>query len=183
MLPLGTALTALAGLAELAGVATRRTTHAARYAQAQALARRLGRWLVVVGDPRVVGATQAHACGDLCVGRDGCPTCPRAIAADVAAGPVTEVPDDSAVVFASCALEYVPDVAAAWAEVMRMAGDRSRIVLVTVQPWTLTAALHPGARWTLTEAQDGSVHAQPVGTGRKLLTLASTVAGVQSIWR
>jgi hypothetical protein len=61
--------------------------------------------------------------------------------------PVTRIADGSAVVYAACVLEYVADVAAAMDEIMRMAGDPEHVFLVTVQPWTLTAALHPRARW------------------------------------
>ena len=61
--------------------------------------------------------------------------------------PVTRIAANSAVVYAACVLEYVPDVAAAMTEILRMAGDPEHVFLVTVQPWTLTAALHPRARW------------------------------------
>ena len=33
------------------------------------------------------------------------------------------------------------------AEILRVAGSVDNIYVVTVQPWTLTAALHPAARW------------------------------------
>ena len=32
-------------------------------------------------------------------------------------------------------------------EIVRIAGEPENIYIVTVQPWTLTAALHPAARW------------------------------------
>lgn len=61
--------------------------------------------------------------------------------------PVQRIAGNSAVVYAACVLEYVPDVGAAMNEILRMAGDPDNVFLVTVQPWTLTAALHPRARW------------------------------------
>ncbi|MCY1007058.1 hypothetical protein OV079_16130 [Nannocystis pusilla] len=32
-------------------------------------------------------------------------------------------------------------------EILRMAGTVENVYVVTVQPWTLTATLHPRARW------------------------------------
>ncbi|MEZ4437085.1 MAG: hypothetical protein R3F65_32210 [bacterium] len=62
-------------------------------------------------------------------------------------GPVARVASDSAVVYAACVLEYVGDLPAAMSEILRMAGAVDNVFVVTVQPWTLTAALHPRARW------------------------------------
>ena len=55
--------------------------------------------------------------------------------------------DDSAVLHVACVLEYVSDLRRSMAEIMRIAGEPENIYLVTVQPWTLTAALHPSAHW------------------------------------
>lgn len=55
--------------------------------------------------------------------------------------------DDSAVVFVACVLEYVDDAQAALNEVLRIAGDVANIYVVTVQPWTFYAQLHPRAKW------------------------------------
>jgi hypothetical protein len=54
---------------------------------------------------------------------------------------------DSAVVYVACVLEYVTDLRRSMDEIMRIAGEPENIYIVTVQPWTLTAALHPAARW------------------------------------
>ncbi len=54
---------------------------------------------------------------------------------------------DSAVVYVACVLEYVTDLRRSMDEIMRIAGDPENIYIVTVQPWTFTAALHPAARW------------------------------------
>jgi len=57
------------------------------------------------------------------------------------------VQDDSAVLYVACVLEYVTDLRRSMDEIMRIAGEPANIYIVTVQPWTLTAALHPAARW------------------------------------
>jgi hypothetical protein len=57
------------------------------------------------------------------------------------------VQDDSAVVYVACVLEYVTDLRRSMDEILRIAGEPENIYIVTVQPWTLTAALHPAARW------------------------------------
>lgn len=146
---------------------------------AEADARKLGRKLVVVGDPGAGLHTRiapAYGCGDLCVDLAGCPGCPAAVAHDLCAGPVPGVEDGGAVVFVSCVLEYVSDPRAAWAECLRMAGDASRVYLVTVQGWTMTAALYPGARWVITRRPDGGIDAAPV-TGLDEARAALTAAG------
>ena len=112
----------------------------------------LHRPLVVVGDPDAGAHTRlyrAYGCGDLCVDLRGCPLCPVVQAADISAGPVPGLADNSAVVFVSCVLEYVEDAPAAARELLRIAGAPENLFLVSVQPWTLTASLYPGARWTV----------------------------------
>ncbi len=51
-------------------------------------------------------------------------------AADLTAGPVPGVADDSAVVFVSCVLEYVSDPEAALLELQRMAGSAENLFIV-----------------------------------------------------
>lgn len=144
------------------------------FKKATDLAASLGRPLVVVGAPRGGAHTrliEAYGCGDVCVDLVGCGSCPTSIQVDLATQRVGPVADDSAVVFVSCVLEYVPDVQSAWREILRMAGDPSRIVLVNVQPWSFTAALYPGARHTVAIV-DGRLEASPVSTTRKVASLA-----------
>jgi hypothetical protein len=57
------------------------------------------------------------------------------------------VQNDSAVLYVACVLEYVTDLRRSMDEILRIAGEPENIYIVTVQPWTLTAALHPAARW------------------------------------
>ncbi len=62
---------------------------------------------------------------------------------------------------------------AALRELQRIAGSPDNLFLVFVEPWTLTAALYPGAQWAGgadTNAQS-KVVMQPVTTARKVATL------------
>lgn len=81
--------------------------------------------------------------------------------------------------FVSCVLEYVKDLDGALREIVRMAGNPDNVFIVTVQPWTLTARLYPGARWRGTVDAAKSVTMQPVGLDEKLAvtgTLALALA-------
>ena len=139
----------------------------------------LHRPLVVVGDPDGGAHTRlyrAYGCGDLCVDLNGCPLCKVVQVADITAGPVPGLADDSAVVFVSCVLEYVGDAAAAVHELRRIAGSPDNLFDVSVQPWTLTAPLYPGARWTAVRDAD-QMTLTPVSPPRKALT-AGALAGL-----
>ena len=148
-------------------------------------ASKLHRPLVVVGDPDSGAHTRlyrAYGCGDLCVDINGCPLCKVVQVADITAGPVPGIADDSAVVFVSCVLEYVGDAAAAVAELRRIAGSPENFFDVSVQPWTITAALYPGARWTAVRSTD-QMTLTPVTQPQKAVT-AGALAGllVASLW-
>ena len=150
----------------------RERTSAFRLAVDRAAA--LGRPLVVVGDPDGGMHTRllrAYGCGDVCVDMNGCPKCPVTVVADITKGPIADIEDNSAVVFVSCVLEYVQDLDAALREVARIAGSSDNVFIVTVQPWTLTARLYPGARWRGTVQPSGSgqgVDMKPVSLEEKL---------------
>jgi hypothetical protein len=124
----------------------RRRRRQAVFAAAQARARELGRTLIVLGAPGA-GLVNVFApdygCGDLCIDLEGCPGCERA-ATGRAEDVLPFIPDDSAVVFVSCTLEYVDDVDLVWRELRRIAGDD--VFAVAVEPWTLTAFFFPGAQ-------------------------------------
>lgn len=144
---------ALAGLAAAESLlAAQRWQHRRdAFAAATRRAQELGRPLVVVGDPNAGAHTRlmpAYGCGDLCIDLRGCPRCLSFCAADITRGPIAGIADDSAVVFVSCVFEYVGDLRAAVAEVARIAGDPRNVFAVTVQPYTFTAVLYPGAKWT-----------------------------------
>lgn len=168
---------ALEGLAAMKRFQTRKDLFAA--AQRRAVV--LGRTLVVVGDPDAGLHTwlkRAYPCGDVCVDLNGCPACPVQVVADLTRDrlPFT---DDSVVVFVSCVLEYVTDVRGAMEELMRVAGP-DNLFIVTVQPWTITAALYPGATWR-DASSDRAFAMQRVSSARKVLyagTLTGLFAGV-----
>ncbi|MBZ5709668.1 hypothetical protein [Nannocystis pusilla] len=125
-----------------------------------------GRKLVVVGDPDGGFHTRfmrAYDCGDLCVDLAGCPACPMNLVADITKGQLPGIADDSVIVFVSCVFEYVEDLHAAMAEVRRIAGHPGNIFVVTVQPWTLTSRLYPGARWR-GHVRDGTVEMHQVSS-------------------
>lgn len=163
---LGRFLVELFAAGEALAAVERFRAREAAYHAAAAHARREGRKLVVVGDPHAGLHTRlvpAYGCGDVCVDLTGCPGCGGAgVAVDLTRDRVPGVADGSAVVFISCVLEYVSDPGAAWRECLRMAGDGARIYLVTVQGWTMTGALYPGARWVVTRLPDGGIAWAPV---------------------
>lgn len=123
----------------------RRAKRTATYQNAQNRATQLGRPLVVVGAPDAA-VTAGYGCGDITVDLQAS-TCPRSIQADI----TKPLPfaDNSAVVAVFCVLEYVNDLNAAMREILRVAGSADNLFIVSVEPWTLTAYLYPGARRTL----------------------------------
>ena len=164
------------------GMALRRFEQRRRaFAAAARRAAELDRPLVVVGDPDAGAHTRlvrAYDCGDLCIDLHGCPRCEVMQAADLTAGPVPGIADDSAVVYVSCVLEYVSDPEAALRELQRMAGTPDNLFMVFVEPWTLTAALYPGARWAV--ADQNSAAMKPITTSRKAATLGG-LAGLMML--
>lgn len=102
------------------------------YEKANRLARKLGRPLIVVGAPDR-GPTRGPGYGDITVDI-GPSDAPNFVQADI----TKRLPfaSDSAVVFVSCVLEYVRPMQAAYDELLRVAGDKSRLFNVGVEPWT-----------------------------------------------
>jgi hypothetical protein len=141
------------------------------FAQAQERARALGRPLVVIGAPKggawssVMGP--AYGCGDITVDIDpsGAKGCPKVIAADIGAGPVPGIPDNSAVVYVSCVLEYVQNGQKALCELLRMAGSPSNLFIVPIEGWSMSSVFYPGLHWAIQPNQaTGAVNARPVTT-------------------
>lgn len=171
------ALAAAEGAAAMARYESRRE----QFALASAAARASGSRLVVVGDPNGGAHTRivaAYGCGDVCVDLSACPACPTGVGVDLTRDRVPGVGDGEAVVFVSCTLEYVSDYGAAWREVLRMAGDPSRVYMATVQPLTATAALYPGARRTLSRSADGASWVPTDVPAAAKLALVAAVAGL-----
>ena len=177
-----TARYALAVLAGVEGLAAlqRHRRRSVLYERAKARAIATDRQLVVVGDPDAGAHTslkRAYGCGDLCLDLNGAPGCRVAAAVDITKGN-SPVLSDSAVVYVACVLEYVDKPKAAWAEVLRMAGSPDNVYMAVVQPWTLTAALYPGARQTVTETGRSA----PVSMCRKVLTVAGLGWLIHNAW-
>lgn len=107
------------------------------YQKALALARHDGVPLIVVGAPDQ-GPTPGPGCGDVTIDILGS-GCPVTLKADITKP--LPFPDNSAVVFVSCVLEYVGDYDAALQELKRVSGGR--LFVVRVEPWTLAAFLYP----------------------------------------
>lgn len=138
------------------------------YQMALELAQRERRPLIVVGSPSAGAVTKlfpAYGCGDACIDLRGCEGCPVSISTDIT-NTVSSVPTDSAVVFASCVLEYVDNPYKAWAELVRMAGSPRRVFLVTVDSWSTTGILYPQAKWVIHHSGD-AICADPITTLRK----------------
>lgn len=162
-----------AGTLAAEGLAAQRrfAARAEQYQLAQARALAAGRPLVVVGDPDAGLHTRfarAYGCGDVCIDLLGCPACPNSVTVDLAKG--SGLADNSAVVFVSCVLEYVDDFAGVAKELLRVAGGHENLFIVTVQPWTFTAHLYPGAKQTVMwDAASGALSFAPVSGVRKAL--------------
>mgnify|MGYP001233728242 CR=1 FL=1 len=171
---------------EASAAMVRHNERTVAYAAANQRASTLGRKLIVIGDPDAGFHTRmmrAYGCGDVCVDLNGCPRCPVTVVADITQR-VESVADDSAVVFVSCVLEYIRDMPAALSEILRMAGSRENVFLVTVQPWTLTARLYPAARWKAApDSTPTKVNMVPVVLAEKVAATAVVVllTGL-SIW-
>lgn len=173
------ALAGILGASAVAGV-RRWIERRDLYKLASDRARATGRQLVVIGDPNAgihTAMLQAYGCGDVCVDLAGCPACPAAVTADITR-PVTRIADNSAVVFVSCVLEYIPDVNAAVAEIRRMSGSADNLFVATVQSWDpIAASLYPGAQQTIdtrttTSGSTVITGVGPVGTPRKIAVAA-----------
>lgn len=124
--------------------AARKHKRGAFYREAKDLARRLGKPLVVVGAPDR-GATSSPSSADDIVVDIAPSNAPNFIQADICQR--IPLPDNSAVVYVSCVLEYVSDANAAMRELLRVSGGD--LFVCRVEPWTLTAYLYPGAKRTL----------------------------------
>jgi hypothetical protein len=155
------------------------------YKAARARADKLGRPLVVVGDPawgpssRVFGPNAGY--GDVCLDLTGCPGAtvsdstqnnrkglPVVTVKGDAIPELRKMGDDTAVVFCSFVLEYVDDVREFYREMRRIAGDVDNVTALTVHPYTWCALFHNGegydTKWRIF-ALEPEVSAQWVGAG------------------
>lgn len=128
---------------ELSWWFVRRERRARGFLAAKQLASSLNIDLIVVGNPDS-GMTSGYGWGDLTI--DIKPSRETQNHRHLLADITQPLPllSSSAVVFVSCVFEYVSDYHAAYSELFRVSGGR--LIIVTVEPWTLTAFLYPGAR-------------------------------------
>lgn len=125
------------------------------YRLAQHRAEVLGRPLVVIGDPNAHVTRDAYGYGDMCVDLHGCPSAPagvQVVSADISQEGSIPLPDDSAVVFVACVLEYVPNIRGAWQEIKRVCGGSDNAFIVHVDPTSFAAYVYPGAWWIISTA-------------------------------
>jgi hypothetical protein len=125
--------------------------------QAVARANATQKALVVVGSPdgtlvsSLVG--RDYDCGELCIDERGCPKCKVQAVAKLTDA-LHELPDNSAVIFVAGTLEDVLDLPTALQQLQRVSGGD--LFVAPVQPWTLTAFFHPGARRRIFSAPPAS---------------------------
>lgn len=131
---------------------TRRNQRGDAYQLAMARARDTKRPLIVIGDPDAHVTRGEVGYGDMCVDLTGCPIAPKGIKADITKPGAIPMENDSAVVVIFCVLEYVSDIDAAWAEVLRVAGSNWNVFVVYVDQMTLTAWFYPGVKYVITSA-------------------------------
>jgi hypothetical protein len=119
-------------------------------ATARRRADKLGRKLVVIGDPGggVTHQTYDDAYGDVCIDLTGCPKAPSNVvrlALDVS----TSIPleSDAYVVFVCYVLELVPEIDNAYAEILRIAGSEENIFMLALAPTEMATRTYPGVRW------------------------------------
>lgn len=151
---IGKLITGLVGAELGVSLVQRRLTRRRLWSEARARARETGKPLVVLGAPNngIVGFFFTdYGCGDLCVDLQGCPECRAALTGP--AETVLEQIQTPSVVFVSCTLEYVTDIEKVYAECLRIAGRD--LFVATVEPWSITSWLYPGARWRVLSASEG----------------------------
>lgn len=127
-------------------VAARRVARRKRiFAEAKARAAETGKPLLVIGDPDtglVTRMGRAYGCGDVCFDLTGCAGCPEGVAGRLEYT-LPRVRGEW-VVYVSCVLEYVDDFEGVCRELERLSGGD--LFVVTVEPWSLTAFVYPGAK-------------------------------------
>jgi hypothetical protein len=119
------------------------------YELAKKRAKALGKPLIVIGDPHNgLGCTiwgPKYDLGDVMIDLFPCKKCEKnkkTIKADMTEA-LKKFGSNSAVIYTSCVLEYVPEVEEAIAEIERVAGSHKNIFAVHVQPYCLTAFSYP----------------------------------------
>lgn len=115
---------------------------------AQERAKETSKPLVVFGDPYYgLGSRffnmfmDGYGCGDETVDLTGAPNCPRGIKSDILEY-LKKQKSNSKVIFISCVLEYIKNIDQVINEIMRVAGSKDNIFIVTVSQFSLSAYLY-----------------------------------------
>ena len=115
----------------------------AYYEQAVQRARAIGRPLIVIGDPKKGMSSSLlgvmHGAGDVCIDLD--PVSDECYRADATAY-LRTLQSDSAVIYTSCVLEYVPAIDDLIGELNRVSGGPLNLFVVNLQWWTPSAYLY-----------------------------------------
>jgi hypothetical protein len=127
------------------------------YQLARRQSRETGRPLVIVGDPhngigsafykRIIGNYGYEVDSeDILIDLHPCEVCrhnPRVYAMDLQEA-LKRLPDDSAVIFVSCTLEYIPDIRGCIVELGRVSGSTANLYINHIQTNTLTSYFYVG---------------------------------------
>lgn len=96
--------------------------------KAKTLSKKLGRSLLVIGDPDNGGVNsifgRSYGCGDLCIDIVGCNKCMKSIKGN-ALHILKQLPDNSYVIYESCVLEYINtiEIPSIIKEIKRVSGN------------------------------------------------------------
>lgn len=115
------------------------------YEMAEKHAKKLKKILVVVGDPYYGKGSKfynifmdGYKCGDKTVDLTGAPKCPNGIKNDLYNYLKTQE-SNSQIIFISCVLEYIDNIAETVEELYRVTGGPENIFVVTVKEHSLAA--------------------------------------------
>ena len=110
------------------------------YQLALARSKATGRPLIVIGDPRKGISSQifgvSYGYGDVCIDLE--PLSKNCIASD-ATEYLSKLRSNSAVIFVSCVLEYVPDLDQLIAQLYRVSGNSNNLFIVAVKWYSIAA--------------------------------------------
>ncbi len=123
---------------------------------AQLRATKLGRKLVVIGDPAggVTHQKGSAVYGDICIDLPGCPKAPDhvdVIAMDLGDPAGIPLASDQYVVFVCYVLELVPNIDKAYSEIIRIAGSEENVFMLALSPHEMATRTYPGILWHIHE--------------------------------
>ena len=153
MFQFGLAVFGAAAVTDVAATALRWRDRTKLFKEAERVAHSRGKPLLVVGRPygwsdRNQAFLKRHGCGDVCIDITGCDECQGGLKADVA--DLSRFPSGYfGAAFASCTLEHVEDLPAAWAELNRV--TNGNVFVVHPQNWSPFAYTCRSHKWVIDE--------------------------------